>query len=88
MEFWVNNVWCDKDPGYVIEFTIRAQGGGGQYTYYRDIDQIGGPTDGSVTYQLRWKTCGGAPGTFFVHSADGQRVSDKFWVYSPSCCIK
>jgi len=89
LEFWVNNVWCEKGfYGYIMDFTVRAHGGGGQYTYYRDIDKIGGPTNGSITYQLRWTDCGGAPGTFFAHSADGQRASKEFWVDNPSCCVK
>ena len=83
--FELNGVWC-ADAGYIAEFTVSADGGGGQYQYYMDIIPIGEPTDGSVTYQLHWLTCGGAPGTFFVESADGQRVSKLFWVHNPDCC--
>jgi len=86
VEFWVTDKYCIADDKYAAEFWIQAQGGGGGYTYYRDIDKIAGPVSGAVSYKLRWMDCGGAPGTFFVDSADGQRVAKKFWVYAPECC--
>lgn len=85
IDFELNGKWC-ADAGYIAEFTVMADGGGGGYTYYRDIIPIGGPTDGAVTHRLHWLTCGGAPGTFFVESADGQKASKLFWVHPPSCC--
>ncbi len=86
IDFQINGKWCPSGPGYSAEFTVWAEGGGGAYTYYRDIDLIEGPTDEAVTYQLEWADCGGAPGTFYVKSGDGQQVSKKFWVSPPSCC--
>jgi hypothetical protein len=83
-DFWINNVWC-PGHGYKASFTITGKGGDGVYTYYRDIDQIGGPMEGALTYELHWQACGGAPGTFYVESA-GQRVAKKFWVERPDCC--
>jgi hypothetical protein len=85
-EFELNGKWCVGDEAYIAEFTLSASGGGGGYTYYHDILPIEGPTNDAVKYQLDWAKCGGAPGTFFVESADGQRVSELFWVHPPSCC--
>jgi len=81
----LNGKWC-ADAGYIAAFTVSAGGGGGRYTYYRDIIPIGGPTDEAITHELHWLTCGGAPGTFYVKSADGQVASKLFWVHRPSCC--
>ena len=82
----MNDVWCDTGASYIAEFTVWAEGGDGNYTYYRDIDLIAGPVQGSVTYEVHWAACGGAPGTFFVHSGDGQQASKLWWVSRPSCC--
>jgi hypothetical protein len=86
LEFWRNNIWCPDDFNYIAEFTLRASGGNGLYTYFRDNGQIGGPTTGEVTYQVVWQDCGGAPGTFTVRSGDGQQVSEMFWIDPPDCC--
>jgi hypothetical protein len=87
IEFEGKPAWCSGEAAYVADFTISASGGDGCYIYYRDIDKIEGPTHKtSVTYTLKWASCGGAPGTFFVESGDGQRASVKFWVKAPSCC--
>lgn len=88
IDFRINKVRCTSGGSYAAEFTVWAQGGDGQYTYYRDIDHIGGPMSGEVNYTLNWKDCGGAPGTFFVKSGDGQRASKLFWVWPPDCCKK
>lgn len=85
IDFTLDDVWCTSGHSYVAKFTIRAQGGDGYYTYYRDIDKIAGPVQGEVSYEVPWTACGGAVGTFFVDSA-GQRVKKKFWVYPPACC--
>jgi hypothetical protein len=85
IDFTRDSVWCTSGHSYVAKFTIRAQGGDGYYTYFRDIDKIAGPVQGEVSYEVPWAECGGAVGTFFVESA-GQRVSKKFWVSPPSCC--
>jgi hypothetical protein len=86
VDFRTNRVWCTSAAEYKIEFAVWARGGDGVYTYYRDIDKIGGPTTGEITYTLKWTDCGGAPGTFFVKSGDGQKASKVFWVDYPSCC--
>jgi hypothetical protein len=85
IDFELGGVWCGGGA-YFADFVVSASGGGGRYTYYRDIDPIGGPTDNPVEYRLEWMECGGAPGTFFVKSADGQVASKLFWVHPPSCC--
>jgi hypothetical protein len=87
IDYEFQGAWC---PGggrnYVANFTISASGGDGCYTYYRDIDLIGGPVRGTAEYQVQWAECSGAPGTFFVESGDGQRAAALFWVRPPSCC--
>jgi hypothetical protein len=87
IDFRRNDIWCPNSGSYIAEFTIWAKGGDGQYTYYRDIDKIAGPTSGAVTYQVHWRECGGAPGTFFVYSA-GMKASKEFWIDAPDCCEK
>ncbi len=88
IEYTQTNIYCPSRGSYVVEFYISAQGGDGRYTYYRDIDQIGGPMSGGLSYQLTWQSCGGAPGTFKVKSGDGQEASKNFWVNPPSCCTR
>jgi hypothetical protein len=85
VDFALGGVWCGGG-GYFADFIVSASGGGGKYTYYRDCTEIGGPTDESVEYRLEWRECGGAPGTFFAKSADGQQAGKLFWVHPPSCC--
>jgi hypothetical protein len=85
IDYNLDGVYC-AEGGYIANFTISAEGGDGQYTYYRDCYQIGEPTGDAVTYQVKWADCGGAPGTFTVKSGDDQEVSVKFWVNRPSCC--
>jgi hypothetical protein len=86
IDFNLNDVWCTSGSSYAASFTVWARGGDGRYIYYRDIDKIAGPLSGEVNYELQWRECGGAPGTFFVESGDGQRVGKKFWVWPPDCC--
>lgn len=87
IDFQINPAWCPGGAAYVADATISASGGDGCYIYYRDIDKIEGPTrKTSVSYQIKWARCGGAPGTFFVQSGDGQVAAAKFWVPAPSCC--
>jgi hypothetical protein len=83
-EFWINGARCEGS-GYIANVTIRPQGGNGVYTYYHDINQIAGPVEGEILYDLEWLSCGGAPGTFYVRSA-GQEVSKEFWIQRPDCC--
>jgi hypothetical protein len=86
----VSNTSCDGGESYSAEISLWAQGGDGQYTYYRDAldQQIGGPMDSGMVYRLTWRTCGGAPGTFIVRSGDGQEARMPFWVEPPDCCGK
>jgi hypothetical protein len=87
IDYKINPAWCPTGISYVADMTISASGGDGCYVYYRDIDKIEGPTrKTSVTYQLKWARCGGAPGTLTVKSGDGQEVSVKFWIRPPDCC--
>jgi hypothetical protein len=88
IQYWITDVYCTSKSSYAADFVIRASGGDGNYTYYRDIDKIAGPVKGEVGYHLVWRECGGAPGTFFVESGDGQRVKILFWVDKPDCCVK
>ena len=85
LDFEVKSAWCPAGIAYRAVISVWAEGGDGCYTYYRDIDKIGGPTSKAVTYELDWTTCGGAPGTFTVKSGD-QEVSKKFWIRAPTCC--
>jgi len=88
LEFWMTDIWCPDSASYTARFWLRASGGDGWYTYYRDIDKIVGPITGEASYEVRWRECGGAPGTFFAESGDGQRVAKKFWIDPPDCCVK
>ena len=86
IDYQVANVWCPTRFSYAIDFSIGARGGKGNYIYYRDIDKIGGPTAGGISYRLYWTSCGAAPGTFIVRSGDGQEARKEFWVNPPTCC--
>jgi hypothetical protein len=85
IELALGGKWCGGS-GYFADFIVSASGGGGNYTYYRDCYEIGGPTNEPVEYRFEWADCGGAPGTFYAKSADGQEVSKLFWLHPPSCC--
>ena len=85
VDFALGGVWCGEG-GWYADFIVSASGGGGNYTYYRDCTEIDGPTNEPVEYRLVWRDCGGAPGTFFAESADGQEAGKLFWIDPPSCC--
>jgi len=69
----------------VAKFRITVTGGSGQYTYYRDIDKLHGPTNETTyIYELKYGTKSAAVGTFFVESG-GKRAEKKFWVPHPDC---
>jgi hypothetical protein len=77
--------WCLSEQRWMARFRITASGGDGQYTYYRDIEQIQGPTQSQVyIYELELGVSSAAVGTFFVESG-GQRAEEKFWVANPDC---
>ena len=86
LHYEVQAVTCPTGYSYAIDFNVWAYGGRGPYTYYLDGEQIGGPTRGAITHRLYWQTCGGAPGTFVVRSADSQEASQQFWINAPRCC--
>jgi hypothetical protein len=88
LNVFVRNRFCDTAESYGAEIAVWAEGGDGWYTYYRDdLDhQIAGPTRGGLVYQISWRTCGGAPGTFIVRSGDGQEARESYWVEPPDCC--
>jgi hypothetical protein len=79
---------CTSGDRYLISFWIWAEGGDHQYTYYRDIDKIGGPTSEGIAYELEWQACGGAVGTFFAQDESGEKTHRFFWADPPSCCEK
>jgi hypothetical protein len=85
--FNLDSVACISKSQYKIRFTIYLDGGTGQYTVYRDIDEqkIYGPgSDKSFTYELTWGAKAAATGTFYVKSGSG-RAEDKFYVARPDC---
>ena len=47
VDFQMGGVWCGGS-GYYADFTVSASGGGGNYTYFRDCFEIGGPTNESI----------------------------------------
>jgi hypothetical protein len=84
--FHVDSATCVSKSQYKIVFTIYLDGGTGQYTVYRDIDEqkIYGPGNAkSFTYELTWGTSD-ATGTLYVKSG-GARAEAKFYVKQPDC---
>jgi serine/threonine-protein kinase len=80
-----NSKSCKNANQYVITFSVWGNGGKPPYTYYRDIDKIGGPTRGGITYRLTYGEGIGAVGTFFVVDSTGQRAEIKFFVRPIRC---
>jgi hypothetical protein len=69
----------------VVTFSITVEGGSGEYTYYRDIEQLYGPTqETSFLYDLEWGAGSAASGTFVVTSG-GDRAESKFYESHPVC---
>ena len=69
----------------MARFRLVANGGTGEYTYYRDIEQIRGPTTSKTfVYELQYGADAAAVGTFIVLSGD-ERAEDSFWVRHPDC---
>jgi len=81
----VSSKSCQSTDRYVIVFLLYASGGKPPYTYFRDIDQIGGPINGNIGYKLIYGTHHPAVGTFFLQDSTGQRVSIKFFVPGITC---
>jgi hypothetical protein len=70
LDFQYHIAWRFKDDTYkqsIATVTITAQGGGGEYVYYRDGLLVDGPV-----FEYEWASCRGNPGSFRVESADGQ----------------
>jgi hypothetical protein len=76
---------CLSKSQWVGKFEITANGGTGQYTYYRDIDKIGGPTSQkTLVYELKYGASSSMVGTFKVSSGSQTKNKD-FWVTHPDC---
>jgi hypothetical protein len=78
---------CVSESRWAARFRITASGGTGQYSYYRDIERIHGPTTDAVhVYELESGAGAAAVGAFFLESGD-QRVESKFYVPHPDCAL-
>jgi hypothetical protein len=76
---------CISTQQWIVTFRISAYGGRPPFVYYRDVDQIHGPTqERAYVYELTYGASSAAVGTFFVESA-GQRAEKGFWVAHPDC---
>jgi hypothetical protein len=85
MDWVLEDAQCISRSQWRIRFRITAAGGSGEYVYYRDIDQLFGPTsEQAYVYELTYGAGAAAVGTFFVESGQ-ERVEKKFWVKSPDC---
>jgi hypothetical protein len=75
---------CTSKSQWTAKFTLTASGGSGQYIYYRDIDQLYGPTNNtSYVYELKYGMSA-AVGTFRVRSGS-EEAESKFYVPHPDC---
>ncbi len=85
LERALESKWCVSESRWVARFRLTASGGTGQYTYYRDVERIHGPTTDTVyVYELEYGASAAAVGSFAVESGD-QRVKVDFWEAHPSC---
>ncbi len=76
---------CISKTQWRLKFKILGWGGRGQYTYYRDIDAICGPTNSNeCIYELIYGANADALGSFYVESF-GERAQATFWVGHPDC---
>jgi hypothetical protein len=85
MEWVLVRKHCISGAQWFLEFWLTAEGGNGEYTFYRDIEVVHGPApaDG-FGYQMYVGAGNAAVGTFAVESGD-QRVESEFWVRRPDC---
>ncbi len=75
---------CISKEQWKMKFRLMVGGGSGQYVYYRDVEQIYGPTtETQYIYELTYGKAS-AVGTFYVESG-GQRAESKFWVEQLDC---
>jgi hypothetical protein len=85
MEWVLAKKHCISSSQYFLEFWITATGGTGEYTFYRDIDRIHGPSPAAgFGYQMYVGAGAAAVGTFYVESGT-ERVSSEFWIKRPDC---
>jgi hypothetical protein len=76
---------CVSTQEWILTFRITAYGGRAPFTFFRDVEQIYGPSgERSYIYELKYGAGSAAVGTFFVESA-GQRAEKGFWVAHPDC---
>lgn len=62
----------------IASVVISAQGGGGQYRYFRDDLPVDGPA-----FEYPWAACTANPGSLRVDSADGQSVKVDYFEQPP-----
>lgn len=62
---------------------MEAHGGNGVYTYYWDDERVGGPTGGSITFEVHGTSA--IIGDYRVVSGDGQVLIDSFYVPGIDC---
>jgi hypothetical protein len=62
---------------------MEARGGNGFYTYYWNDAWVGGPTSGSITFEVHG--IGAIIGNYRVVSGDGQVLADSFYVSGVEC---
>jgi hypothetical protein len=85
VDWAVEDAHCISKDEWIVRFRISAYGGRTPFVYYRDIEQIYGPTEErAAIYELKYGANAAAVGTFFVESA-GQRAEKPFWVAHPDC---
>jgi len=85
LSFTENGKACIDSTYYNVVFSLTAKDGTPAYTYYRDVEQVGGPTRTGITYTLRTGENTAAVGTFFVVDSAGQRAEAKFYSAALSC---
>jgi hypothetical protein len=74
--------WRFKDANAtkaIATVTIMATGGGGDYRYYRDVEQ-----EVEATFEYEWATCRPNPISFMVTSASGESVKEDI-SFNPPC---
>jgi hypothetical protein len=63
---------------------MEGTGGSGTYTYFWEGEQIGGPTNGSITKELR-SNGGAIVGNGVITSSDGQSITKGLFLANPGC---
>jgi hypothetical protein len=86
------NIWGLSDtircetPGSTVWYqTVFMEGtGGGTYTYFWESKQVGGPTNNSITVELR-SNGGAIVGTGSVSNSSGQSIAEGLFLANPGC---